>query len=120
MGILYEEGSVWQFIFVTCVLGGGAAWMTGRALAYGWQPKLQLFFYLLLLGVAVRFIHHALFGGTMFSAHYYLVDTVVLIAVGFLGYRYTRTSQMVNQYNWMYERTGPFSWKERSIEGQPR
>ena len=30
-GILYEEESIWQFLLVTCVLGGWAAWMTGRA-----------------------------------------------------------------------------------------
>ena len=34
-GILYEEPSVWQFFFVTCLLGGWAAWMTGRATEIG-------------------------------------------------------------------------------------
>ena len=32
-GILYEEPSVWLFLLVTLVMGGGAAWMTGRAMA---------------------------------------------------------------------------------------
>ena len=34
---------------------------------------------LLLLGIAVRFIHHALFDGTMFTLQYYIVDTIILL-----------------------------------------
>ena len=113
-GILYEEPSVWQFFFVTCLLGGGAAWMTGRSAAQTWRPMSSLFVYLLLLGIAVRFIHHALFNGTMFTAQYYFVDTVVLMVIGFLGYRHTRTNQMVTQYSWLYERTSLLGWKARS------
>ena len=69
------------------------------------RPMSTLVVYLLLLGIGVRFIHHALFDGTMFSLHYYLVDTVILVVIGFLGYRYTRTNQMVTQYHWLYERS---------------
>ena len=65
------------------------------------------------LGVAVRFIHHALFGGTMFSLHYYVVDTVFLLIVGTIGYRFTLARQMVTQYGWLFEQTGPFSWRSR-------
>ena len=36
-GILYEEPSIWEFFFVTCLLGGWAAWMTGRACAQTWR-----------------------------------------------------------------------------------
>lgn len=113
-GILYEEPSIWQFFFVTCLLGGWAAWMTGRACAQTWRPHLALFFYILGLGLGVRFIHHALFEGTMFSLQYYLVDTVVLMILAFLGYQYTRTNQMVRQYNWLYEKVSPLSWKSKS------
>lgn len=113
-GILYEEASVWQFFFVTCLLGGWAAWMTGRACAQTWRPLLSLILYLLILGVAVRFIHHALFGGTMTTLRYYAVDTVVLLVVGIVGYRYTRTRQMVTQYHWLYERVSPFSFREKA------
>jgi ABC-type Fe3+-siderophore transport system permease subunit len=112
-GILYEEPSIWQFFFVTCLLGGGAAWMTGRACAQTWRSYVSLVLYLLLLGIAVRFIHHALFNGTMFSAQYYIVDTVVLLIIGSLGFRYTRTNQMVTQYNWLYERSSPLGWKPK-------
>ncbi len=113
-GILYEENSIWQFLFVTCLLGGWAAWMTGKACAQTWRPLLSLFLYLLGLGIAVRFIHHALFNGTMFSPQYYLVDTIVLMIVGFVGFQYTRTNQMVSQYHWLYERASVLSWKPKS------
>ncbi|MEO9336381.1 DUF6867 family protein [Mesorhizobium sp. SB112] len=113
-GILYEEASVWQFFFVTCLLGGWAAWMTGRACAQTWRPFYALFVYLLALGLAVRFIHHALFDGTMLTAQFYIVDTIILLVLGTLGFRYTRTNQMVNQYSWLYERATPLSWKPKS------
>ena len=61
-GILYEEANVWEFLFVTCLIGGWAAWMTGRACAQTWRPYSSLVVFLLVLGIGVRFIHHALFG----------------------------------------------------------
>lgn len=113
-GILYEEANVWQFLFVTCLLGGWAAWMTGRACAQTWRPQSSLIVYLLLLGIAVRFIHHALFDGTMFSPQYYVVDTIILLVFGLIGYRYTRTNQMVTQYHWLYEKTSALGWKAKA------
>lgn len=112
-GIIYEEASVWQFFFVTCLLGGWAAWMTGRACAQTWRTRLMLFAYILGLGLGVRFIHHALFEGTMFTLQYYIVDTIVLMVLAFLGYQYTRTNQMVSQYSWLYEKVSPLSWKAK-------
>ena len=112
-GILYEEPSFWLFALITVVMGGWAAWMTGRACALTWRPVAQTVLYLLLLTAAVRFIHFALFHGTLLSLHYYLVDAVVVVGIGLLGYRYTRARQMTTQYRWLYERTGPFSWREK-------
>lgn len=112
-GILYEEASIGQFFFVTCLLGGWAAWMTGRACAQTWRSFNSLILYLLLLGIAVRFIHHALFDGTMFSLQFYIVDTIVLLIIGTLGFRYTRANQMVTQYHWLYERASLLSWKPK-------
>ncbi|PZO77755.1 MAG: hypothetical protein DI629_13755 [Mesorhizobium amorphae] len=113
-GILHEEPSVWQFFFITFLLGGWAAWMTGRACAKTWRPVPTLVLYLLALGVAVRFIHHALFEGTMFAPQYYVVDTIILLIFGILGFRYTRTQQMVRQYHWLYEQASPLSWKAKA------
>jgi hypothetical protein len=114
-GVLYEESSFGSFFLVTVLLGGGAAWMTGRACAQTWRPYFpSLVLYLLLLGIAVRFIHHALFHGSMLSVQYYIVDTIILFIFGTLGFRYTRTNQMVTQYHWLYERASLLSWKPRS------
>ena len=88
--------------------------MTGRACARTWRPVVSLVVYLLLLGIAVRFIHHALFEGTMFSAQYYIVDTAILLAFGLVGYRYTRARQMVSQYPWLYERASLLGWRPKS------
>ena len=113
-GVLYEEPSVWLFLFVTVIMGGWAAWMTGRAIAITWRAYWNLILYLLILGSAVRFIHFALFGGTLLSIHYYIIDTIVILIIGTLGFRYYRARQMTSQYRWLYERTGPFGWKEKS------
>lgn len=112
-GLLYEENSILAFVFFTLVLGGGTAWMTGRACAATWRPKAVLFLYLLLLGAAVRFIHFAVLGATLRSFHYYAVDTMALLLIGFLAFRTTRASQMASQYYWLYERSGWLSWRER-------
>ena len=111
--LIYEEGSFWIFVLVTIVLGGGAAWLAGRAVAGTWRPAWQVFVYCLILGCAVRFIHYSLFGGTLISGHYYLVDTAVLMAFGFLGFRAARVSQMVTHYRWINEPAGPLRWRRR-------
>ena len=112
-GILYEEPSVWLFLLVTILFGGWLAWMTGRAIALTWRSPASLVAALLALALVVRFIHFALFGGTLLSLHYYLVDLACLLALGFLGWRHTRTGQMTRQYRWLYERTGPLSYRRR-------
>ncbi len=113
-GILYEEPSFLLFALVTVVMGGWAAWMTGRAIALTWRPTWQVAAYVLILGWVVRFIHFALFHGTLLTLHYYLVDTAVLMVFAYLGWRYTRTGQMTTQYRWLYERTGPLTWREKT------
>jgi hypothetical protein len=121
---LIAEKSFIAFLLVTVVLGGGAAFMAGRALAGSWKPFARVVFYMLLLGLAVRFLHWGLFmdatyeswrdmQGTLLSVHYYLVDTLILVAMAALGYRLERARQMTTQYGWIYERTSPLSWKKR-------
>lgn len=112
MAFLWEV-SAWEFVFVTVLLGGAAAWLTGRAMANSWKPNWQLAFYLLLLTAAVRFIHFALFNGTLLSPWYYFVDLVVLFVIGFAGMRFTRAGQMTRQYHFAYGRAGPFGWTRR-------
>ena len=114
---LVSENNFWIFLFLTVVLGGGAAFLAGRALAQKWRPIWQAVFYMLLLGVAVRFFHYALFEEPLLSPYYFVVDCIVLIAAALLGYRLKRASQMTTQYRWIYERTGPFTWRERKAGG---
>lgn len=123
MGLIVEK-SYAAFFIVTVLLGGGAAFMTGRALARSWKSFGRLVFYISLLGLAVRFLHWGLFldatyeswrdaQGSLLSLHYYIVDTAVLLAAAALGYRLQRAEQMTSQYRWIYERTGPLSWRKR-------
>jgi len=80
-GLFCEEGSFGVFILVTVILGGGAAWLAGRAVAATWRPWWQVVAYALILGLAVRFIHFSLFNGTLLSLHYYLVDSAFCMAL---------------------------------------
>ena len=65
--LLYEEGSFGVFLLVTVILGGGAAALSGRAIAETWRPWWQVVAYSFILGAAVRFFHFSLFGGTLLS-----------------------------------------------------
>jgi hypothetical protein len=112
-GILYEEPSIWLFLFVSCVLGGWAAWMTGRAMATTWRPYWQTLLYAALLAAFVRFIHFALFACTLISLRFYLIDLVVVASFASVAFRIRRAEQMTRQYRWLYERTGPFGWREK-------
>jgi hypothetical protein len=112
-GHLYAKESLLQALFVTCLLGGGAAWATGRALANAWRPFGQAIVYLFLLGAAVRFAHFALFQGELLSLPSYLSDAAFLFLAGGLSWRLTHARRMATQYRWLYEKTGPFTWRER-------
>ena len=101
------------FIAVTVVLAGGAAFMTGQALSAHWRPAWQVVGYSLLLGFADRFIVFSLFGGELLSLSGYLIDTAVIMGIALLSYRATRARTMVAQYPWLYERAGPFGWREK-------
>jgi NO-binding membrane sensor protein with MHYT domain len=113
---LYEEDSFGVFLLISMLLGGGAAWLAGRAIASTWRPWWHVAFYMLILGVAVRFLHFALFDATLLSPQYYLVDTGVCLGLGFLGFRTARAAQMATQYRWINVRTGAFTWDRRGSE----
>ena len=115
--LLYEEDSFGVFFLVTICLGGGAAWLSGRAIAATWRPWWHVAGYMLILGGVVRFMHFALFEGTMLSPYYYLVDTIILLIIGFLGFRATRAGQMVTQYSWVFARAGLLRWGNRGDLG---
>jgi hypothetical protein len=84
-------GSVLGFLGLTLALFAGASWMMGQALALTWRAAWQIVPYAAMLAATDRFLAFALFS----------------------GFRATRAGQMVAQYPWLFERTGPFSWRAR-------
>ena len=106
-------GSVYVFLGITCVLMGFSAFVMGQALANTWKPVWHTLIYAALLGFADRFLNFSLFGGQLTSISGYLVDTMVLILIALVAYRYTQARKMVSQYPWLYRRAGPFGWRPR-------
>jgi hypothetical protein len=112
MDTLYANQNATHFALVTLVLGGGAAWLSGRAIARAWGAPWQVVVAAVLLGAAVRFIYFALLQGTLLSPISYIVDTLILLIAGMVAWRATWASQMLRQYPWLYVRTGLLSWRE--------
>ena len=110
--LLYED-SFGVFLLVTVVLGGGAAALAGRAIAQTWRPWWQVILYAFVLGGAVRFIHYALFQGTLLTLHYYLLDSAVCLLAGGFGFQAARAAQMVTQYRWLNDRQGWLRWRRK-------
>jgi hypothetical protein len=110
---LSDESSLGVFFLVSVLMGGGAAWLAGRALAATWRPWWHVVLYMVILSFAVRFLHYALFEGKFLSLHYYLVDYVVCLGLGLLGFRLQRVTQMVTRYSWINERAGVLRWRRR-------
>ncbi|MCG8690358.1 MAG: hypothetical protein MI806_04025 [Minwuiales bacterium] len=106
--------SLGVFLGVTVMLMGFCAAITGQAIANTWRPMWQIFPYCILLGGADRFLHFSLFGGDLLSVSGFLIDTAVLIVLSLIAYRATLARKMASQYPWIYERSGPFSWRQRS------
>ena len=59
--------ALYVFVLLTIVLGGGAAWRTGQAVAEGWGALWPVIAYTLLIAAAVRFLDYALFSGPLLS-----------------------------------------------------
>ena len=102
---------LWTFLLVTVLMGGAAAYVSGKAIAQTWRPFWHVPLYMLLLAAAVRFCHFALFGEPLLSARSYAVDFAVAFAAASLGYRLVRARQMATQYGWLFRRSGPLGWR---------
>jgi hypothetical protein len=111
---LTAERSLGVFFLVTVAMGGSAAWLAGRAIAATWRPWWRVVLYMLILALAVRFIHFALFNSKLLSLHYYLVDYAVCLLFGLLGFRVMRVRQMVTRYRWLNARAGLLRWRRRA------
>lgn len=109
---LYDTGNGWVFLLVTVIIGGAAAFMSGRAVAQTWRPYWHIPVYMLAIAATVRFFHYALFGEPLLSLKNYLVDLVVVLTAASLGYRLLRARQMAQQYHWLFQRSGLLRWRK--------
>jgi uncharacterized protein DUF6867 len=110
--MLYDgsENVLWTFVLVTVLMGGSAAYLSGKAIAQTWRPFWHIPLYMLALAATVRFCHYALFWEPLVSAKSYAVDFLVTFAMASLGYRLVRARQMTTQYGWLFRRRGPLGW----------
>jgi len=74
-----DEQSLGIFLLVSVLLGGGAAWLAGRAIAATWRPWWHVALYMVILSFGVRFLHFALSTASSLTLHYYLVDYAVCL-----------------------------------------
>jgi hypothetical protein len=106
-------GEIGSFIAMTVVFFGGAAFLTGQTLAQSWRPGWQILPAALLLAAADRFLLYALFAAELASLSDFVIAAAMLGAISLAAYYLTRARKMVQQYPWLYERRGPFGWREK-------
>jgi hypothetical protein len=94
-----SPNGLWVFLLLTVLLGGGMAFVSGKTIAETWRPLWQVPVYMLLLALAVRFLHFALFEEVLLSARNFAVDYTILLVLALAGYRMARSQQMATQYS---------------------
>ncbi len=109
----FVEQNPWIFLILTVILGGAAAFMSGRAMAKGWKSPWILACYMVLFTAGIRFLHFALFEAQLSSLQYFFSHGIIVFAAAFLGYRLTLAQQMASKYPWAYELTSPLTWREK-------
>jgi len=115
--MLYASENIFQVLFVTLVLGGGCAFLAGRAIASTWRSIWVAVASMIPMGLAVRFVHFALFNEALVLPRTYAVETLILMTIACRSFQRTRAVQMVSQYYWLYEANGPLAWRLR--QGAP-
>ena len=101
------------FLGLTLSIFGGASWLAGAAIASTWHSYWQVAGYGLLLALFDRFLNWGLFGGEFLSPSGFGRDLAVILALGFLSWRLRHVERMVNQYPWLYVRSGLLNWRRR-------
>jgi hypothetical protein len=101
-----------DFILVSVVLGGGAAFLTGQTIAREWGKERTVVIFALFIALATRFLHYSMFEGIFLAPLGYLIDAVLFTLIGIASYRMMRATRMVMQYPWLYRRDGLFSWRD--------
>ena len=99
-GFIFDSSpyGLWHFLVLTCVLGGLAAFASGRAIAQTWRSIALVPAYCIALMLAVRFLHYAVFEGSLTIMSFYATDLAFLLIISGLGYALARSKQMSRQY----------------------
>ena len=84
MALFFGENPL-VFLILTCVFGGGAAWLSGRAVAETWRPVWMAAASGLGIALATRFLTYGLFDGELLSLAGYLRDGAVLAGLAAEG-----------------------------------
>lgn len=105
---------VGQFLILTVIMGGGAAFMAGRSLAGGWRSITLLMGYMVPFTAGLRFLHYALFEGHLTSLTLFVIHGAIVSAFAYFGYRLRRAEQLTTQYPWLYERSGLLTWRNKN------
>jgi hypothetical protein len=117
-----------SLVVLTIIMFGGGGFMMGQALADTWRPWWQILPYSALMALGNNFLGFALFDGAFFidslfskntkplseAILEYVIDFAVILAFAALGYRLTQVRKMPAQYPWLYERVGPFQWRNKT------
>ncbi len=115
-------------IALTLIMFGGGGFMMGQALGETWRPWWHIVPYAALLAIGNQFLGFALFQGpfmvdSLVSTNSqpfglallaYLIEFAVIAAFAAFSFRMTQARKMTTQYPWLYERSGPFAWREKN------
>jgi len=113
---IYETSGpngLYVFLLLTVLIGGGAAWRTGQAVAQSWGALWPVIAYTVLIAAAVRFLHYALFAGPLLTLPDFAIDSALLLVIALLGHRLRRARHMIEQYPWLFASAGPLRWRSR-------
>jgi len=113
------SGDGGAFFGMTVVLFGFAAVATGRAMAETWRPAWQIAPAALVMAAADRFLLYALFDARLMSAGGFAAAAALLGLITAGSYYQNRARKMVEQYPWLYERSGPFGWRAKAHSQRP-
>lgn len=102
------------YIILTLIIAGAAAWMAGKAVADTWRPAWMAVVSGFGLALATRFLTYGLFDGELLSFIGYARDAATLGAIAWIAWRMRLAAKMADQYPWLYERAGPFGWRDRT------
>lgn len=100
------------FIGFTCIFFGGIAFLSGQSNARLWRPICYLPFFVLMLVFGNRFLTYALFDGIFITLWGAIIDFIILYAIALFSYKLNKAHKMVQQYPWLYKRSGLLSWSE--------